>query len=134
VSITTTTSRIDRRYLENKTKVEISDLLFMILEQNRKSELSLRNCLALASRNKDQGDWAHVTRFCQEAGVVRHILRVETDSQNVYHCPDCGYTRADAAYHMDHRICELKGGPPMPKGPMNEDEKALLRVLGGEPL
>lgn len=31
-----------------------------------------------------------------------------------YRCPECGYTQADAALHMDHHLCEKRGGPPMP--------------------
>lgn len=32
-----------------------------------------------------------------------------------YRCSDCGYTQADAAFNMDHRLCEAAGGPLMPK-------------------
>lgn len=54
-----------------------------------------------------------------------------------YRCPMCGYTVADAQFHMDHHICEARGGPPMPKSerlraplPAGDDlEEIAARVL-----
>ena len=31
-------------------------------------------------------------------------------SDNLPHCPDCGYTEQDASIHMDHYRCEARGG------------------------
>lgn len=42
------------------------------------------------------------------------IEREKAKPSDTYRCPDCGYTQEDAALHMDHSICEAKGGPPMP--------------------
>ena len=38
-------------------------------------------------------------------------------------CPQCGYTRADAALHMDHRLC--KGGKVPTVAEQNEARIAL---------
>ena len=51
--------------------------------------------------------------------------------QNIYRCPCCNYTHADAAYNMDHHICERKGGPKMPK--LSKIERAeMIRELNRE--
>ena len=36
-------------------------------------------------------------------------------SDEAYRCPSCGYTAEDAAFHMDHRLCEIKTGLPNPR-------------------
>lgn len=48
---------------------------------------ALRNCRALALRNKGVGDWAHILRFCQEAGIVNNPLRSVSGE---WHCRRCG--------------------------------------------
>ena len=49
--------------------------------------------------------------------------------KQTYRCPMCGYTHKDAMIHMDHSICEAKGGPPMPKLSKKEREKIAIQVL-----
>lgn len=47
------------------------------------AEQALRNCLAMAGKRRNGPDaewWAHVRRFCAEAGVVPNILRAEEPS------------------------------------------------------
>jgi len=36
---------------------------------------ALRNCRMLAARRKGEGDWAHILRFCEDAGIRAEILR-----------------------------------------------------------
>ena len=46
---------------------------------------------------------------------VQDISEADAIAEGVaYECPQFGYTPQDAGLHMDHRICERRGGPHMP--------------------
>lgn len=51
------------------------------------------------------------------------------------HCPVCGYTKEDAAIHMDHHLCkgeipgQRQGGRPLPELTI-EQEIAELEAAG----
>ena len=45
-----------------------------------------------------------------------------------YRCPECGYTHKDAMIHMDHSICESKGGPKMPELSAEQREKIAREI------
>jgi hypothetical protein len=58
----------------------------------------------------------HVTDWANMDALLDAVETGSIQGSEVYHCPKCGYTPEDAAFHMDHHICEAKyGGPPMPK-------------------
>lgn len=43
-------------------------------------------------------------------------------SDDGYRCPECGYTRDDAAFYLDHHLCEARGGPKMPPWPKHNTD------------
>lgn len=49
--------------------------------------------------------------------------------QNPYRCPMCGYTHKDQMIHMDHYICEQKGGPKMPHLPAKDRVRLSNEII-----
>lgn len=54
--------------------------------------------------------------------------RAKEQAKN-YQCPMCGYTHKDAMIHMDHYICEQKGGPKLPEITQEERKRIACEIF-----
>ena len=82
-------------------------------------------------------DHVHDCKECMEAwldGSPHWIYECRQETakakmeKQTYRCPDCGYTHKDAMIHMDHSICESKGGPKMPELSAEHREKIACEI------